>query len=130
MKEKEGEHFPRETRVKPQSKFQITAPGTAPEVIALLRLSEREGAYGSLSEKARRILEMRYVEGLTMSQIGDVLGISKQAVSQSLKYTPESIYNRMVRDVITYKTDINFKEILKTYSAYRVYLDKKKKGGG
>ncbi len=124
-----GQNFSSEIAAKPQGAFEIVAPGAAPEIIALLRLAEREGAYARLSDKRRKTLQMRYVDGLSHAQIAEEFGISKQAVSQTLKLTPESLYRQMTRDVNTYRTPISFREILATYSAYRIYLDKKKKGG-
>lgn len=114
--------------VRKKSAFDSSHKDSPKEIIDLLRLAEREGAYANLSEKRKRTLEMRFVEGLTMPQIGDVLKISKQAISKTLKLTPESLYKQMTKDVVTYRTNISFKEILATYSAYRVYLDGRKKG--
>lgn len=113
--------------VRKTSAFNSLHPDSPKEIVDLLKLAEREGAYGRLSEKRRRTLEMRFVEGLTMSQIGDVLEISKQAVSQTLKDAPESLYKLMVKDVVTYRTHVSFREILATYSAYRIYVDGIKK---
>jgi DNA-directed RNA polymerase specialized sigma subunit len=114
--------------VRKRSTFDSPHPDCPKEIIDLLKLAEREGAYGKLSEKRRKTLEMRFVEGLTMPQIGDVLQISKQAVSQTLKDAPESLYKLMVKDAISYRTHVSFREILATYSAYKVYLDGLKKG--
>lgn len=109
-----------------QSVFEQVMPTAPLALVALLRLAEREGAYGKLSKSARRISQMRYVEGLNMPQIGDVLEISKQAVWQSLTTTPESLYKTMTKDVVMRRTNIPFREILKVYSDYRIELNAKK----
>lgn len=113
---------------KSKSVFEVVAPNAAPEIIALLRLAEREGAYTRLAPRKKEILQKYYVQGLSMPQIAGEFLISKHAVSQSLRLTPESLYKQMTRDVNTYRTPISFREILEAYSAYRVYLDKKRAG--
>lgn len=124
-----GHGFSPEITVQTQSAFATASPGAPREVISFLKLAERQGAYGKLSPKRREILEMRFAEGLSQVQIARRYGISKQAVSQSLKLSPESLYKQMTRDVITHRTPISFREILAAYSDYRIYLDGKKKGG-
>lgn len=121
------QNFSPEEALPTPSAFDTVASGAATEVIAFLRLAEREGAYARLSEKRRKTLEMRYADGLTMPQIANILEISKQAVSQSLKLSPESLFKQMTKDVIARRTPISFREILSAYSGYRIYLDKNKK---
>ena len=114
---------------KPKSVFETIAPIAAPEVIGLLKLAEREGAYEKLSEKTRQRLEMHFLEGMSITKIADIQKVSKQAVSQSLRLTPESLYKKMTKDVFMRRTNIPFTEILRVYSAYRIESDAKKKGG-
>lgn len=123
----------RETRTLPTnqirgSSFESFHPESPPALIEFLKFSEREGAYGNLSLRARRALEMRYVEGLNISQIGDVLDVSKQAVSQSLRLAPETLYRKMTEDVIMHRTNVLYSQILMAYSLYRIELDAKKAG--
>lgn len=112
---------------RPIGAFENVSPNTPIELVNLLRLAEREGAYSRLSEKRKKTLEMRLVEGLSMPQIASVLKISKQAVSQTLKLAPQSLYKQMLKDVVTYRTHIRFDEILAVYSDYGLYLNRKKK---
>lgn len=111
------------------SVFEAAVPTSPPALIEFLKLSERQGAYANLSLQTRRILQMRYVEGLNLPQIGDVIGVSKQAVSQTLRLTPESLYKKMTKDVVMRRTNIPFSTILLAYSDYRIELDVRKKAG-
>lgn len=106
-----------------RSAFESFHPESPPALIEFLRFSEREGAYGNLSLRTKRALKMRYVEGLDMSQIGDVLEVSKQAVSQSLKHAPETLYRKMTEDVVMRRTHVLYSQILMAYSLYRIELD-------
>nr|MBI5456092.1 hypothetical protein [Candidatus Levybacteria bacterium] len=115
---------------KSKSVFEIVSPKAAPEIITLLRLAEREGAYARLTPRRKEILQKYYVEGQSMPQIADGYGVSKQAISQSLRLTPESLFKQMTKDVSARRTPISFREVLATYADYRVYLDKKKKSRG
>lgn len=45
-----------------------------------------------LSEKQQRIIEMYYLEDLTLSEIGENLNISRQAVHDTLKRSEKSLY--------------------------------------
>lgn len=112
---------------KPKSAFETVAPTAAPEVIAFLRLAEREGAYGLLSERTRQRLEMHYLHGQSLKEIADMQQVSKQAVSQTLRLSPESLFKQMTKDVNARRTPISFREILAAYSGYRIYLDENKK---
>lgn len=96
------------------------------EAITFLKLAEREGAYSLLSERTRQRLEMYYLHGKSLKEIADIHHVSKQAVSQTLKLSPESLFKQMIRDVIAYRTPISLKEISDAYSGYRIYLDKNK----
>jgi RNA polymerase sigma-70 factor (ECF subfamily) len=70
----------------------VEVPYDSPEA-ALIRRDEIEMAFRSLNERERRCLMLR-AQGLTYSEIGDVLGISAKAVSVYLvrglrKFAPE-----------------------------------------
>ena len=110
---------------KPKSAFEVVSPNAAPEVIALFRLAEREGAYAKLTPRRKEVLQKYYVQGLSMPQIADGYGVSKQAISQSLRLTPESLYKQMRKDIFARRTSVQFSEVIATYSDYRVYLAKK-----
>ncbi len=54
-----------------------------------------DGAVGALSEYEQRILHMRFVAGMSQSQIGERLGISQMQVSRLLRRTLESLRMRL-----------------------------------
>lgn len=127
MVETEGsQNFPQET-VRVQNVFETTAR-SAPALIRLLQLAEREGAYAKLTPRRKEVLQKYYVEGLSLTQIAVGYGISKQAVSQSLRLIPESLYQQMLKDVNRYATHIGFTEISDTYHAYRKELEIRRAG--
>jgi predicted DNA-binding protein YlxM (UPF0122 family) len=106
---------PPETTVK--SIFDKPLEGISPELVEFLKLAEREGVYARLTPRRQYILEQYVVQGLSMPQIADSLRISKQAVSQSLKLSPMSMYRDMTRNVVEGKTQTSFTEIQTTYEA-------------
>lgn len=127
MTEREsGQNISPETKAKTQSAFDTPTLAVSLEVIAFLKLAEKEGAYSLLSERTRQRLEMYYLQGKSLKEIADIHHVSKQAVSQTLKLSPESLFKQMIRDVIAYRTPISLKEISAAYSGYRIYLDKNK----
>ena len=127
MTEREsGQNISPETKAKTQSAFDTPTLAVSLEVIAFLKLAEKEGAYSLLSERTRQRLEMYYLQGKSLKEIADIHHVSKQAVSQTLKLSPESLFKQMIRDVIAYRTPISLKEISDAYSGYRIYLDKNK----
>lgn len=111
----------------PKNVFEVVSPNAPIEVVAFLKLAKREGAYDLLSEKARQRLEMYYLEGKTEKEIASIHQVSKQAISQTLRLTPESLYKKMTMDVNAYKTFISFREILAAYSDYRIYFESRKR---
>lgn len=108
--------------VRTQSVFETTAH-RAPALMRLFQLAEREGAWEKLTQRRKEVLQKYYVEGLSQVQIAKGYGISKQAVSQSLRLAPESLYQQMLKDVNRYATYISFAEISDTYQAYRNELE-------
>ena len=64
----------------------LVAVGSAPDerVAAKEQISDLWGAFGDLSESHHRILIMRELEGLSYSEIGDRLGMSRAAVESTL----------------------------------------------
>jgi len=111
-----------------KSVFENVWPQAPVMLVEWLRFAEREGYYTTtLSPNTRRMLEMRYVEGLNFSQIGDVLDVSKQAVCQDVHLAPESLYKRMSKDSYKRRTSVSFIKVLSVYSNYRIELDASKK---
>ncbi|MDO5018536.1 MAG: sigma factor-like helix-turn-helix DNA-binding protein [Lagierella massiliensis] len=50
--------------------------------------------YGSLlSERQRSMVDKYYNEDLSLNEIGDIYGISKQAVSENIKRAEKRLYN-------------------------------------
>lgn len=114
----------------PRSVFDNPHSNAPKEAIAFLRLAEREGAYGRLSERTRQRLELRFLEGLSISEIAEIQDVTKQAVSQTLTMFPNMLYKQMTKDNYMGRTTISFREILGTYSDYLVYLQKTGKSVG
>jgi predicted DNA-binding protein YlxM (UPF0122 family) len=126
--EEKPQNFPQEM-LTPKSVFETTAPGSPPALVAFLQLAEIEGAYAKLTSKRREILEKYYVAGLSQVQIAGDFHVSKQAISQSLRLSPESLYQQMLVDVVMHRTNIPFEEISTTHKAYRLESDTIKKSG-
>jgi RNA polymerase sigma factor (sigma-70 family) len=66
--------------------LQLASPDPTPDVVAEARqkISDLRGAFGGLSENHHRILVMRELEGLSYSEIGERLGMSRAMVESTL----------------------------------------------
>ena len=111
-------HLQSEPIAQLDSLFETTVPGTLPELVDLLKLSEREGAFGKLSKGRQEVMLMRVVEGLTMPQIAHKMKLTKQNIHQQLKSIPASLQRQMLKDINDGRTDVGYKEIIGTYRAY------------
>jgi len=117
-------------KLNPKSVSEVIKPDVQSAVVTFLKLAEREGAYSLLSERTRQRLDMHFLQGMSLTEIAGFQKVTKQAISQSLKLAPETLYKQMTKDVVQRRTTISFKEILSAYSAYRIYYDAKKKKRG
>ncbi len=59
---------------------------------------------GMLTEKQKECFDMRYNQDLSLAEIGEILGISRQAVCDSLSRT-ESVLRRMEENIGCVKRD-------------------------
>jgi DNA-directed RNA polymerase specialized sigma24 family protein len=130
MVEREGPQNLSHQKLIPKSVSEVITPDAPPAMVAFLKLAAREGAYSLLSERIRQRLDMHFLQGMSLTEIAGFQKVTKQAISQSLKLAPESLYKQMSKDVVHRRTTISFKEILSAYSAYRIYYDAKKKKRG
>jgi len=110
----EGSPLPETTA---KSIFDKAADGISPELVAFLKLAEREGVYSRLTEQRRHIIEQYVIGGLSERQIAGDLKKSRQAVSQSLRLSPASMHRDMVQDVLDGKTQVSYTEIKTAYDA-------------
>jgi predicted DNA-binding protein YlxM (UPF0122 family) len=87
----------------------------------LLRIGRLYDFYGALlTEKQREYLEMHYLHDLSLSEIADELGISRQAVHDNLRRAEHILeeYENSLKLVERYEKDRNdIKEALSLLSA-------------
>lgn len=60
-----------------QSRMQQLAEqlkGWSPDGVTVHKLTQRE--------RMRRVLELRYLEGMTLEQVGDIMGVTRERVRQ------------------------------------------------
>ena len=60
---------------------------------------------GMLTEKQREYLDMRYNQDLSLGEIADMMGVSRQAVNDNLKKT-EALLRRMEENIGSVKRDM------------------------
>lgn len=73
----------------------LTKDALPNHVVKNLALEQLHKEIGALPEKDRTLLHMRYWQGKTMQEIGDVLGVSKMAISKRLKRIERQLYERI-----------------------------------
>ena len=66
---------------------------------------------GMLTEKQREYLDMRYNQDLSLSEIGDLQGVSRQAVFDNLTRT-EALLRRMEENIGCVKRDMLIRSAL------------------
>ena len=60
---------------------------------------------GMLTDKQRECFDMRYNQDLSLGEIGEILGVSRQAVTDNLKKT-EALLRRMEENIGSVKRDM------------------------
>ena len=60
---------------------------------------------GMLTEKQRECFDMRYNQDLSLGEIADMMGVSRQAVNDNLKKT-EALLRRMEENIGSVKRDM------------------------
>ena len=60
---------------------------------------------GMLTDKQRECFDMRYNQDLSLGEIGEMLGVSRQAVNDNLKKT-EALLRRMEENIGSVKRDM------------------------
>ena len=63
---------------------------------------------GMLTEKQRECFDMRYNQDLSLGEIGEVLGVSRQAVNDNLTRT-EALLRRMEENIGSVKRDMQIR---------------------
>ena len=77
---------------------------------------------GMLTEKQREYLDMRYNQDLSLSEIGQMQGVSRQAVFDNLTRT-EALLRRMEENIGCVKRDMLVRQALEELSAVATVLD-------
>ena len=77
---------------------------------------------GMLTEKQREYLDMRYNQDLSLSEIGDMQGVSRQAVFDNLTRT-EALLRRMEENIGCVKRDMQIREAVEEILASATVLD-------
>ena len=81
---------------------------------------------GMLTQKQRECFEMRYEQDLSLGEIGDILGVSRQAVNDNLTRT-EALLRRMEENIGCVKRDMKtrkaMQEILEAADALEAASD-------
>ena len=79
--------------------------------------------YGSmLTEKQRSCFDMRYNQDLSLGEIGEILGVSRQAVNDNLTRT-EALLRRMEETIGCVKRDIAIRKALAQIRSAAAVLD-------
>ena len=79
--------------------------------------------YGSmLTEKQREYLDMRYNQDLSLSEIGQIQGVSRQAVFDNLTRT-EALLRRMEENIGCVKRDIQTRKAVQEIMDAAAVLD-------
>ena len=66
---------------------------------------------GMLTEKQRDCFDMRYNQDLSLGEIGEILGVSRQAVNDNLTRT-EALLRRMEENIGCVKRDIIRRQVI------------------
>ena len=65
---------------------------------------------GMLTDKQRECFDMRYNQDLSLGEIGEMLGVSRQAVNDNLKKT-EALLRRMEENIGSVKRDMLIRKV-------------------
>ena len=77
---------------------------------------------GMLTEKQRDCFDMRYNQDLSLGEIAEMLGVSRQAVNDNLKKT-EALLRRMEENIGSVKRDIELRRAREEILAAVTVLD-------
>ena len=77
---------------------------------------------GMLTEKQRSCFDMRYNQDLSLGEIAEELGVSRQAVNDNLTRT-ENLLRRMEENIGCVKRDMLVRQALEELSAVATVLD-------
>ena len=77
---------------------------------------------GMLTEKQREYLDMRYNQDLSLGEIGEALGVSRQAVCDNLSRT-EALLRRMEENIGCVKRDMMIRSALEEILEAATVLD-------
>ena len=66
---------------------------------------------GMLTDKQRECFDMRYNQDLSLGEIGEMLGVSRQAVNDNLKKT-EALLRRMEENIGSVKRDMQIRRVV------------------
>ena len=77
---------------------------------------------GMLTEKQRECFDMRYNQDLSLGEIAEMMGVSRQAVNDNLKKT-EALLRRMEENIGSVKRDIELRRAREEILAAVTVLD-------
>ena len=77
---------------------------------------------GMLTEKQREYIEMRYNQDLSLGEIAERLGVSRQAVNDNLSRT-EALLRRMEENIGCVKRDMQIRMALEEIQSIATVLD-------
>ena len=77
---------------------------------------------GMLTEKQRSCFDMRYNQDLSLGEIGEIMGVSRQAVNDNLTRT-EALLRRMEENIGSVKRDKQIREAIREIRKAATVLD-------
>ena len=77
---------------------------------------------GMLTDKQRECFDMRYNQDLSLGEIAEMMGVSRQAVNDNLKKT-EALLRRMEENIGSVKRDIELRRAMEEILAAATVLD-------
>ena len=77
---------------------------------------------GMLTDKQRECFDMRYNQDLSLGEIAEMMGVSRQAVNDSLKKT-EALLRRMEENIGSVKRDIQIRNAVEEILSAATVLD-------
>ena len=77
---------------------------------------------GMLTEKQRECFDMRHNQDLSLGEIADTLGVSRQAVCDNLTRT-EALLRRMEENIGCVKRDMLLRKVLEEFGDIAAQLD-------
>ena len=77
---------------------------------------------GMLTDKQRECFDMRYNQDLSLGEIAEMMGVSRQAVNDNLKKT-EALLRRMEENIGSVKRDIEIRKAAEEILSAATVLD-------